>query len=333
MTKIIISLITLFFLLSSCNTQENKITQNNFNQINQSNYIEKVIIIPPNKSIISAEKNQTMISQIEEKNNYSKQKNKNINRNLKKTSIKKNDVQPILTNIQTSIKNINSTINININNLIINVTSPPQPKEEKYIWHNNIYTTQFYIGTPGSNGAGAWDMDWVQHYGGIDDPIHRKEYYPLNFIPRENPFYFALPYSDLDSNGIKRANIIQIPWYKQSNIDKSIIKNKWIEIKNKDKICYGQWEDCGPISPEHPECDDFEYIFGKFNIPTTYPSKGIQPGLDISPALSDCLGMDAPNDLVFGHTDGYTSWKFIDEIDIPNGPWKEIITTSQVNWH
>ena len=49
--------------------------------------------------------------------------------------------------------------------------------------------------------------------------------------------------------------------------------------------------------------------------------------------MSDCLGMDAPDDPIFGHTDNYTSWLFIDEADVPSGPWKEIITTSQIDWN
>ena len=201
-------------------------------------------------------------------------------------------------------------------------------KKSKYPWHHNVLATQFYIGE--TSNSTAWDIDAVKSYGGVDDPTHRNGYYPASFIPKQNPFYFALPYSDLTSDGKRRDDAKLIPWY-DINLDKpnySFVKNRWIEVKYKNRTAYAQWEDClTPFLYEKGEivgyggCEYFNYVFG--NDAPTYP------GIDISPALSDYLGM---NDTIYGHKDDYVSWRFVDEEDVPPGPWKEIITTSQVNW-
>lgn len=47
--------------------------------------------------------------------------------------------------------------------------------------------------------------------------------------------------------------------------------------------------------------------------------------MDVSPALNGCLG--------FSNLDGQddrVDWQFVDEEDVPDGPWRRIITTSQV---
>ncbi len=48
---------------------------------------------------------------------------------------------------------------------------------------------------------------WMQDYGGVDDPKKRNRYYPECFIPKENPFYCALPYNDFDENGEKKKDL------------------------------------------------------------------------------------------------------------------------------
>ena len=50
------------------------------------------------------------------------------------------------------------------------------------------------------NNQSAWDNNWKDHFGGIDDPYDRNNFYPGKFIPKENPFYFALPYNDFNIN-------------------------------------------------------------------------------------------------------------------------------------
>ena len=201
-----------------------------------------------------------------------------------------------------------------------------------YPWHNDILATQFYIGETGLSGTTAWDCHAVTHYGGIDSPFGRNNYLPT-FTPKENPFYLALPYTDIGEAGTHKKDI---PWY-DAKLDKgdgySFVKNRWVEIKRGDKICYGQYEDS--LTPDildpatgkrigYGLPNYFDYVFG--SAPTTHP------GIDISPALSDCLGMRDPNDQVFGHTDGPVSWTFVNDNEVPSGAWKNIVTATPVSW-
>jgi hypothetical protein len=81
------------------------------------------------------------------------------------------------------------------------------------------------------------------------------------------------------------------------------------------RTCYGQWEDVGPF-----ESDDFNYVFG-FSKPINVNLA--HAGLDVSPALWHCLGMSR-ND--------FTRWSFDDAANVPAGPWKDIVTTSEISW-
>ena len=76
-----------------------------------------------------------------------------------------------------------------------------------------------------SNVPSAWDEKWMQHYGGVDTADERCGDQPCDFEPKENPFYIALPYNDLDDNGDTKQNANRIPWYHAS--EKSILKNRW----------------------------------------------------------------------------------------------------------
>jgi len=210
--------------------------------------------------------------------------------------------------------------------------TPTTPQTLSYPWHNDVLATQFYIGETGLNGTTAWDCHAVSHYGGIDSPFNRNNYLPT-FTPKENPFYLALPYTDIGPDG---AHKTEIPWY-DSKLDAgdgySFVKNRWVEIKRGDKTCYGQWEDSltpdivDPATGKRTGYDKpiyFDYVFG------TAPAT--RPGIDVSPALSDCLGMDDKTDTVFGHSDGLVSWRFVNENEVPNGAWKNIITATPVSW-
>ena len=183
--------------------------------------------------------------------------------------------------------------------------------------HRHIPTTMFYVcEAPSkdnkhiSNVPSAWMTDWVSAFGGIDDPRHRNErhpYWPASFVPKENPFYFALPFGDYTTKGPKK-HLDFIPWYRPFKDGKSILKNRWIKITHKDKIAYAQWEDVGPFKE-----DDRHYVFGNQRPEFKHA------GLDVSPAVNDYLGLDGLAN---------TSWQFVDESQVPHGPWTEIITTS-----
>ena len=154
----------------------------------------------------------------------------------------------------------------------------------------------------------------MMHYGGIDIPDQRAEYYPITFTPDENPFYAALPYNDLDNNGEPKPNIEKyIPWATDNdNHGLSICKNRWIKISAHRKSAYAQWEDAGPIGSS-----DINYVFGN-----SEPLGSDFTAMAVSPAVYDYLGLDE-NDTV--------AWKFVDFSQVPDGPWRDIITTSMSN--
>lgn len=165
-------------------------------------------------------------------------------------------------------------------------------------WHERVVTTVFWVGEKG-NESSAWCERWVAAYGGVDDPKNRKGWHPAGFTPKENPFYCALPYSDLVSKGARARPA------------RSACKNRWIQIEFRGKRCFAQWEDAGPYN-----ADDGEYVFGG------RPHRG-KAGLDVSPAVRDLLGLSGRD---------ATRWRFVGAKDVPEGPWKEIVTTSGPNW-
>lgn len=196
--------------------------------------------------------------------------------------------------------------------------APLIPSFSNYSQHSHILATMFWIGEKATNdndyipnATSEWDDHWLEHYGGIDKPQSRNGYFPNSFTPKENPFYVALPYDDLDNTGRKPSSQ-KIPWYLPTDsVDQSILKNKWVKITYGDQTCYGQWEDVGPF-----ETDDFDYVFGS--------SKAKQDaGIDLSPALRTCLNM-TDND--------YVNWQFINSQNVPRGPWSSIVTTSPTNY-
>src|SRR5258708_7214112 len=80
--------------------------------------------------------------------------------------------------------------------------APGSSAQTTYALHTGITATVFWVGEPIGNGSSAdnsqsaWDDDWLGHFGGFDDPQDRNGYQPAAFTPRENPFYFDLPYDD-----------------------------------------------------------------------------------------------------------------------------------------
>ena len=163
-------------------------------------------------------------------------------------------------------------------------------------WQEDIVTTVFWVGEEASeengyiaNDVSAWDGSWQERFGGVDEPEDRCGHWPCDFEPKENPFYVALPYND------------------------SAFKNKWVEVRYEGESCFGQWEDVGPF-----ETDDREYVLGGAEPKN---KQGVGAGLDVSPAMRDCLGLSGV---------GLTDWRLVDEWQVPEGPWREIVTTSPV---
>ncbi|MDP2671458.1 MAG: hypothetical protein Q8P13_03290 [bacterium] len=191
-----------------------------------------------------------------------------------------------------------------------------------YPLHRNIVATYFYVGELAgpdndfiSNTKSAWDGAWEKHFGGVDDPAHRNGYWPAGFKPKENPFYFALPYGEFDEVGLK-ANAKTVYWYdKNLPLGKSLLKNRWVKISRAGKVCYAQWEDVGPN-----DSDDVNYVFGSAKSKNTF---GLRAGIDLSPAVRDFLDLG---------DSGKVSWQFVNDADVPPGPWKQIVTTSNPSW-
>lgn len=187
----------------------------------------------------------------------------------------------------------------------------------QYAWHKNIVTTIFWVGelatqkNPVPNTASSWDPRWMKTFGGYDDPGEDKSdtgYKPAKFTPKQNPFYFALPYNDvIDHDTHKEEAKKVIPWFKGTfkREGRSVLEDRWIAIRFENRVCYAQWGDCGPFVT-----NDADYVFGDAR-PKNKKNDGA--GLDISPAVRDYLGFKSGQKV---------DWKFVEEDDVPEGPWK-----------
>jgi hypothetical protein len=197
----------------------------------------------------------------------------------------------------------------------------------KYPLHTGIVATIFWAGQGPSADTGwsqnydsAWDIHWMEHYGGYDDPNNRNGWYPAAFTPKENPFYVAIPYTDFGDAGRKWDAFQRVPWANEKSswgYQESMIKNRWVKITTNGKTVYAQVENAGP-----GPTDDWQYVFGGAN---TQPNTnfGWKAGIDVSPAVRDYISMDAVDTV---------DWQWVDAKDVPSGPWKNIVTTRQSCW-
>lgn len=184
----------------------------------------------------------------------------------------------------------------------------------RYPWKTGIVTTVFWVGedssvnNPVHNRSSSWDANWRTSFGGFDNPSQRAGFLPVGFIPKQNPFYVALPYNDVTRGTTKPEVRRVIPWFKEAFREegKSICRDRWVAIRRGNKVCYAQWSDCGPFRTDH-----WEYVFG-----TDRPKPNLNrgAGLDVSPAVRDFLGMKGIDT---------TDWKFVDFKEVPSGPWSK----------
>ena len=191
---------------------------------------------------------------------------------------------------------------------------PPRGSGQQFAWRTNIVTTTFWIGerptenNPVPNRSSSWDKDWTQSYGGYDNPnrAQRRDWIPVNFVPRQNPFYVALPYNDKARDGHRPEAPKVVPWFREAyqGPGVSTCKGRWLAIRKGNRTAYAQWEDAGPFRTDH-----WQYVFGSER-PKANLNHGA--GLDVSPAVRDYLGTQ--------DTD-VTDWKFVDFKDVPQGPW------------
>lgn len=192
-----------------------------------------------------------------------------------------------------------------------------------YPWRTNITATIFWIGeqptarNPTPNCKSSWDTKWAINFGGYDDPNPENrianhetgEFRPKAFIPKLNPFYIALPYNDVVSHRAHKPEASRvIPWFSRMSTapGRTVCKGRWLQIYNGKRVCYAQWEDCGPWLTT-----DWEYVFG--DKPPRTKQNG-SAGIDLSPAVRDYLGLRS------GHQ---VHWRFVEESDVPYGPWKK----------
>jgi len=191
--------------------------------------------------------------------------------------------------------------------------------ESSYPWKRQIMTTVFWIGerptknNPVPNDKSSWDVEWVRNFGGYDNPSPKarsqEQFTPIALsTPKQNPFYVALPYNDVDRNGTKSEAGLVIPWFRTAfeRNGKSVCKGRWLAIRYENTICYAQWEDVGPFTTDH-----WQYVFGNER-PAPNRNKGA--GLDVSPAVRDFLGFSGGN--------AVTDWRFVEFYEVPEGPWR-----------
>jgi hypothetical protein len=186
----------------------------------------------------------------------------------------------------------------------------------RYPWKNNIITTVFWVGeqptknNPVPNCKSSWDVSWARNFGGYDnpDPRARRGYLPAHFIPRQNPFYVALPYNDVTRGKTKPEAPRVIPWFRESFVKagQSVCKGRWVVIRYRGREAYAQWEDCGPFRTDH-----WQYVFGNQR---PLPNLNQAAGLDVSPAVRDYLGIRGKCP---------TDWRFVEFSEVPRGPWAQ----------
>ena len=181
-------------------------------------------------------------------------------------------------------------------------------------WHRNVVSTVFWVGelpsenNPTPNTASAWDVNWQSNFGGYDHPEKRKGYLPADFVPALNPFYIALPYNDIGRDGKHRPEASSvIPWfwedYRGDGI--SVCKDRWVTIHFNGRVCYAQWADVGPFETDH-----FQYVFGQ---ESPRANRNQNAGIDLSPAVRDFLGLRSGEKV---------EWRFAQEGEVPQGPWR-----------
>lgn len=194
---------------------------------------------------------------------------------------------------------------------ILSKTSRQSPGT--YPWRLNITASIFWVGKDNQKcDDDCWNSTWKKDFGGFDnpDPVCRtRDFRPKTFIPRQNPFYVALPYNDVSRGEHKAEASRVIPWFRREYAGKgqSVCKGRWVQIVYNKRSCFAQWEDCGPFTTE-----DWPYVFGD-KPPVNTQNKGA--GIDISPAVRDYLGITGGTAIVH--------WRFVEFYRIPRGPWSK----------
>ncbi|WP_396048269.1 hypothetical protein [Aeromicrobium sp. UC242_57] len=226
---------------------------------------------------------------------------------------------------------------------VASVTAPAEAKGRTYPLHTGIVATTFWVGevfdpdaADGSQMISTYDDHWYRNYGGCDGRIVKRVcktekrlasngYFPRTMKPKQNPFYLDLPYDDLNDRTGFRNRGRHLPWAKDAKYKPyikdgrvSLMKDRWVRISRKGKVCYGQIQDAGP-----GEYHNAKYVFGKKNARPA-SKRYNNAGMDVSPALNSCLRFSSLN----GQNDK-VNWRFVEAKNVPNGPWKKIVTKTK----
>jgi hypothetical protein len=234
---------------------------------------------------------------------------------------------PVAANITsetTAISSLASSRNLNPSALAAPASLPrvysstlPRTNLTRYPWKLGINATVFWVGelptanNPTPNTKSSWDVNWTASFGGFDDPDPAQrapDYRPAAFVPKQNPFYIALPYNDcIDYQTTKAEAARVIPWFSSTfrQHGKSVCRDRWVAIRMNERTCYAQWSDCGPFVTT-----DADYVFGNAR-PSNIQNDGA--GIDLSPAVRDYLGLRGM---------GRVDWRFVEAQEVPDGPWR-----------
>ena len=252
-----------------------------------STYIPAIVTLPANKALTGATTHQPIYA-----------------------SVLPASVVPLTSTAAGSYSTPSRTTTPPADFVFTNFTRKPKMS---YPWKTGIITTIFWIGEGGSNVsstdnvASAWDENWRSTNRGSDNPNDRNGYASADHASTVNPFYVALPFNDLAFPD-KAAEYVPKSWHRprEDGKDVSACKDRWVWIKNSDgHSCFAQWEDVGPLRYDHAE-----YVFGGER---PIGLGGNHAGLDVSPAVAQYLGIDGKNRI--------TSWRFVDDEDVPPGAW------------
>lgn len=224
--------------------------------------------------------------------------------------------------------------------------APDATTGRQYPWHTNIVATTFWVGEifdssadDGSQVLSTYDALWLEHYGGCDGIVvggdcrterrtSDNDWFPTAMTPLENPFYLDLPFDDVNDPAAFARRGTVVPWAADppysalaGRPDASLMKNRWVQIRKDSRSCYAQIQDAGP-----GQYDDAEYVFGADDRrPLNLEFNGA--GMDVSPAVNGCLefaDLNGENDRV--------DWRFVEDADVPDGPWRRLVTTSGVTF-
>ncbi len=211
--------------------------------------------------------------------------------------------------------------------------------------HTKIVATTFWVGEifdpnadDGSQVISTYDSEWYESYGGCDGVMvsgkceteprtAKNDWLPTKMTPKQNPFYLDLPFDDINDDTGFATRCKVIPWAKDPGYagkcddpNFSYMKNRWVKITGPNgNTCYGQIQDAGP-----GVYDDARYVFGNNDARPANARYG-GAGMDVSPALNGCLGFASLN----GDKD-LVDWQFVDDVDVPEGPWTKVVTKSGV---